>query len=251
MSFSFSTMFPKTAAAIPTNTAQDIPSSDVPDSFDYSSKGYSSVVQDQGLKCHGGWAYATAAVLEIFKAVKTGKQDSTQLSAQNLIDCAGGDNGCINKTPQAAFDFLVQHNQPIRDLNDYENTPTKGQGMCLTPQTTDSLNSTKIGKYTAVRGIGDEGLKKVVALVSPVVVEYNPASFEFLHYYEGVFSQPMTVGEGSHFMTVVGYGTDASGRDYWKLQNSFGSKWGEGGHIRVLRNSKTPLTSSAYYPSIL
>ena len=40
-------------------------------------------------------------------------------------------------------------------------------------------------------------------------------------------------------MLVVGYGTDTStgeARPYWKVKNSYGTSFGEGGYFRVLRN---------------
>ena len=36
-------------------------------------------------------------------------------------------------------------------------------------------------------------------------------------------------------MTVVGYGTDGYGWDFWKIKNSWGPQWGEGGYIRLYR----------------
>jgi len=37
---------------------------------------------------------------------------------------------------------------------------------------------------------------------------------------------------------VVGYGTD-SGKDYWKIKNSWGTTWGDAGFIRVVKGSKS------------
>ena len=39
-------------------------------------------------------------------------------------------------------------------------------------------------------------------------------------------------------MLAVGYGIDAkTGLEYWKIKNSWGVTWGEGGFIRVLKES--------------
>ena len=40
-------------------------------------------------------------------------------------------------------------------------------------------------------------------------------------------------------MQLVGYGTD-TGRDYWKLRNSWGASWGEKGYIRLGRGKQYP-----------
>ena len=53
----------------------------------------------------------------------------------------------------------------------------------------------------------------------------------------GVMRPPSTGGAivVSHCVSVVGWGVDATGADYWLIQNSFGPVWGEGGYARLAR----------------
>ena len=42
-----------------------------------------------------------------------------------------------------------------------------------------------------------------------------------------------------HAVTVVGYGTSDDGVAFWKVKNSFGAAWGEGGYFKIARGSDT------------
>merc|ERR1712217_925851 len=60
-----------------------------------------------------------------------------------------------------------------------------------------------------------------------------------LFYYDtGVFNVPeclhnqTTIG---HAVTLVGFGTDQYGTDYYNIRNSWSTNWGDKGHIKIVR----------------
>lgn len=58
--------------------------------------------------------------------------------------------------------------------------------------------------------------------------------------------------ECDHAVNVVGYGYDvASGKDYWKLRNEWGTDWGEGGYYRLARgHNHCGVASYAYHATV-
>ena len=39
---------------------------------------------------------------------------------------------------------------------------------------------------------------------------------------------------GGHAVTIIGWGTE-NNTDYWTVQNTWGSSWGEQGYFRIVR----------------
>lgn len=37
----------------------------------------------------------------------------------------------------------------------------------------------------------------------------------------------------NHAITILGYGNDGNGSEFWIGQNSWSKNWGEGGYIRI------------------
>ena len=68
-----------------------------------------------------------------------------------------------------------------------------------------------------------------------VAVEADGSDWQF--YSGGVLTDACGVNL-DHGVLVVGYGTDVTQGDYWKVKNSWGPSWGETGYLRIGRGSK-------------
>jgi len=95
----------------------------------------------------------------------------------------------------------------------------------------------KVGSVTSFNDVTSDSETQMLAAVSKgpvsVAIEADQSGFQF--YKTGVFSG--TCGANlDHGVLVVGYGTD-SGKDYWKVKNSWGTTWGDAGYIRLTRSS--------------
>lgn len=227
----FNALFP---LATPSNISNDKPPplvASAKEHYDPKLDGLIIDVDDQGMKCNSGWAYAAAKSIQIFNAFNGDPNiNPPLLSAQNFIDCAGSSKACKNQVPQAAFDYLTQYETTRLYLEkSYQNKIHESQpGMCVPPSNMETVISVKLTEYSRIKDGDDATIAKYVSNFHPVVVEFNPTSFEFMHYAGGIFQQPAT-SKGSHFMVVVGYGKDEVKpgvvMDYWLLQNSFGTSW--------------------------
>jgi len=75
----------------------------------------------------------------------------------------------------------------------------------------------------------------------PVSVAVVATSVAFDNYVSGIITAsancPTAVSLLDHAIVVVGYGVDAvTGQKYWKVRNSWGTSYGEGGYMRLDRS---------------
>merc|ERR1712139_730401 len=81
----------------------------------------------------------------------------------------------------------------------------------------------------------DETSLKAAVSKQPVSVAIEADKSAFQLYKGGILDNSACGTNLDHGVLVVGYGTD-SGKDYWKVKNSWGSTWGESGYIRMVRD---------------
>merc|ERR1712232_153896 len=89
--------------------------------------------------------------------------------------------------------------------------------------------------HTDVPARNENALKAAVSK-QPVSVAIEADKSAFQLYRSGILDNAGCGTNLDHGVLVVGYGT-GSGKDYWKVKNSWGASWGEEGYIRMVRNA--------------
>lgn len=221
--------------------ASNISEADVaalPKSVDWRNKGVVSPVKDQG-HCGSCWAFASVAAIESAAAIATGHLKT--LSTQQLVSCVenayqcGGQGGCNGAVSEIAFNYV----QLFGLTSEYKYSYNSYQGDSLTCEfnpATQPIEVT-INGYVKLPENDYNALLHAIATVGPIVISVDASQF---HEYEsGVFtgcsdSENIDI---NHAVTLVGYGTDEVEGDYWLVRNSWGTRYGENGYIRVKRDS--------------
>jgi hypothetical protein len=108
--------------------------------------------------------------------------------------------------------------------------------------------------YERINAKDEDQLKRAVRQRGPVSVMFQVTN-DFLLYSDGIYQAGSTCAPGAdtvnHALLVIGFGSDAvSGQDYWLVQNSWGSSWGQNGFAKIRRGSNTcGIASCPAYPS--
>ncbi|KAF7203317.1 cathepsin L1-like [Nothobranchius furzeri] len=212
---------------------------------DYRNMGYVTEIKDQGY-CGSCWAFSTTGAIEgqIFK--KTGHLVS--LSEQNLVDCSKpyGTHGCNGAWMANAYDYVLSNGLQATDTYPYTSVDTQ-------PCFYDSrLAIAHIRDYRFIPKGDEQALADAVATVGPITVAIDADQSSFLFYSSGIYDEPNCSPDHlSHAVLLVGYGSE-EGQDYWIIKNSWGTSWGEGGYMRMIRNGRNTcgIASYALYPVV-
>jgi C1A family cysteine protease len=214
----------------------------LPTSVDWVSAGAVTSVKNQG-QCGSCWSFSAAGAIE--GAYKIAGGALTDLSEEMLVQCDTTDSGCNGGLMDNAFDWVASHG--IASLADYPYTSTSGtRGTC----NSEAEAVVTVSGHTDVTSGDEDALKSAVAQ-QPVSVAIEADQSVFQLYSSGVLDSTSCGTSLDHGVLLVGYGTDASsGKDYWKVKNSWGTTWGEEGYVRLVRGSNMcGIASEASYPT--
>ena len=193
---------------------------------------YTTAVKHQG-KCGSGWAMAATSQIESDAMRTLGWDINTPLSAAQLLECAYDRNGCDGGHSALGYIYAKEGittdvSYPY-DLNYYgKSDPNNCQSQ--TCQASSSQNALKVISYDVKNT--EEDMAAYVQRTGPLTVSVD-ATYWTQHYTGGVMTlcKPGTY-EMNHYVQLVGVDT-AANPPYWKVRNSWGTNWGEGGFMRM------------------
>eukprot|EP00494_Astrolonche_serrata_P022393 UN22650 len=197
----------------------------VAESIDWTTKGAVTDVKNQG-QCGSCWSFSTTGCLEGAMQICTGTLDS--FSEQELVDCDHTDNGCQGGLMDNGFRFV----ESIGGLCKESDYPYEAENSTCRK---DSCTQVDIPIVSVIDVPSTNCASLMEALnLGPVSVAIEADKGVFQLYNGGVMDDPSCGTSLDHGVLAVGYGTDsASGKDYFKIKNSWGASWGEDGYIRL------------------
>jgi C1A family cysteine protease len=217
--------------------------------FDWRTKSVISSVKNQ-LKCGCCYAFATATIMETLYAMKTNSQTIIDFSPQQIADCSSnGNTGCSGGSFPPSVRYLSGQGGKIATDASY---PYVGKKQTCR---TDNLNQITLGniEYGSIPEGDEVKLAEALTNHGPIFIGLDADSRLFMFYKSGVLkikNCPTARQDMDHAMVIVGYGYDNNVQTpYWIIKNSWGTKWGEHGYLRLAKDSGNMcgVASMAYY----
>lgn len=193
-------------------------------SFSWVGTGKLTPVKDQG-NCGACYTFSTTSQMEAQLAIEKGTVPRA-LSTEQLKSCSSGSPGCNGGSPQLMYSYAAQ----TAGLGSAADYPYKAVNTaCRNPLPT-SVYKNAGGKAIAA----NEVAFKAAVQIAPVAVTVCAGTWS--NYAGGVYNCANSAScSVDHAVLLVGYGTDPSLGNYWLIQNSWNTWWGESGFMRLKR----------------
>lgn len=204
----------------------------IPKAFDWRDRSaiLTEELRDQGL-CGSCYAHASMQLLETQLALRFNK--TVKLSVQEILDCAGdyGTFNCHGGFIEGVFSYI----NAVGGISLEEDYPqTEEVKRCRANIKRLKMSIKAIWK---ISNRDEEDLKAALFLYGPLFVAFDHLHDSFFRYSSGIYNEPRCEEsqELSHVALIIGYGREKE-VDFWVIKNSYGSTWGEQGHMRIARN---------------
>ena len=208
--------------------------------IDWRTKGAVTAVKNQG-HCGSCWTFSTTGAMESHHFLQTGKLIT--LSESQLVDCDTRSHGCHGGNKATAMDWTKTH--PLETEADY---PYVAQDAAC--KYNASKGKVKATKVVAVTRNSPTQFKAALAN-GPISVSVDASSSLFHQYKSGIITSTACGTHTDHAVLVVGWGHDSKVGDFYIVKNSWGTRYGEHGYLRIKITDGVGLcaiNSKPYYP---
>jgi len=225
-----------------------------PDSVDWTTTGAVSEVNNQA-KCFACYAFAACGAIE--GALVIQGKPLRKLSAQQIVDCSTPssgfmNHGCKGGTMVKSYKYIIKNG--LMPWTDYGyRTELNSRPECKLMYARCKYKKKKVVQtidgYVNIRKGSEKDMLNAAGM-RPISAAIDAHHRPFKLYRSGVFSLDSCTTHLTHGLLIVGYG-EKSDRKYWKVKNSWGSTWGDGGYGLVLRDANMcAIGNWANYPII-
>ena len=213
----------------------------IPSSVDHVETGIITGAKNQG-GCGSCWAFAATASFEGVYGARTWKVKD--FADQEILDCSYSDttyNGCNGGWMNKGWEYL-QRNGHFSLRNDIGYTAK--DRPCDYSSKPNNIQNVKVQDWTRVLPTDDHLALAISVSVPAVAITVEN---DFYGYKSGIYNGCPDVKTIHHAVTAVGYDAHS-----WKIKNSWGSGWGEGGYIRMARSKPSicRISEFAMYPNV-
>uniref|UniRef100_K3XA12 Peptidase C1A papain C-terminal domain-containing protein n=1 Tax=Globisporangium ultimum (strain ATCC 200006 / CBS 805.95 / DAOM BR144) TaxID=431595 RepID=K3XA12_GLOUD len=181
-----------------------------------------SPIQNQG-QCGSCWAFASIAAVESMECILSDRKTLPKYSEQQLTSCNTRNDGCDGGAPRYAFQYIQQNGLCTQRAYPYTSSNNRNSECNVN----DCERSYPVVSGTASVS-GENGLVRILKQ-HPVVVAVAAGNSAWKQYEGGVLSSCET-SKIDHIVLAVGYDESTI-----KIRNSWGTRWGESGYIRLRR----------------
>lgn len=197
-------------------------------------------IESQG-QCGSCWLFAGKTACEGALCQANGGRPQS-LSAQYFMSCPGGHGGCNGDWPATVLEHARTHGLPL--TSDYG--PYVGQRTaCEAKEGLAFFRLSRWGFVEATPGVAStQRLKDCMQEFGPLSVAVA-AGDGWGRYSGGVHRGGSR--QVNHAVVLTGWDDDMlPGRTVWRLRNSWGSSWGEGGNMWIEEGADQVGTRATY-----
>ena len=198
----------------------------VPQTKDWRSEGAVTAVWNEG-QCGSVWSFPPLDNIAALWFL-AGKGPLTQLSAQELVSCDSGSDGCNGGLPHTVYETII--NSWGGNILTNKSFPYQSGSGSVPPCQHNGTIGAHISGWSYIAK-NETLFEEYVGSTAPLSVDINAMPLQM---YTGGVLQGKQCGhalQDDHAVTLVGYNNEAN-PPYWIGKNVWGTTWGEAGYVR-------------------